>query len=111
MWKSNIKGTSRLPTSVEVTMGQKQPENVEYFSCLGGIIANDARCLRKIKSRVATAKAAFRKNRAHFTSKLDLNLRNKPANFYIWSIAMCGAETWTLGKAYQKYVGSFEMWC
>jgi hypothetical protein len=24
---------------------------------------------------------------------------------------LCGAETWTLGKVDQKYLGSFEMWC
>jgi hypothetical protein len=24
---------------------------------------------------------------------------------------VCGAEIWTPGKAGQKYVGSFEMWC
>jgi hypothetical protein len=30
---------------------------------------------------------------------------------YIWSIALYGAETWTLRKADQKYLQSFEMWC
>jgi len=24
---------------------------------------------------------------------------------------LCGAESWTLGKVDQKYLGSFEMWC
>jgi len=26
-------------------------------------------------------------------------------------MALYGAETWTLGAADQKYLGSFEMWC
>jgi len=30
---------------------------------------------------------------------------------YIWSIALYGAETWTLRAADQKYLESFEMWC
>jgi hypothetical protein len=30
---------------------------------------------------------------------------------YIWSIALYGAETWTLRKLDQKYLESFEMWC
>jgi len=30
---------------------------------------------------------------------------------YIWSIALYGAETWTLQKVDQKYLESFEMWC
>jgi hypothetical protein len=44
-------------------------------------------------------------------SKLNLNLRKFPVKCYIWSEAWCGAESWTLGKVDQKYLGSFEMWC
>ena len=29
---------------------------------------------------------------------------------YIWSTAICGAETWTLRAVDQKHLGSFEMW-
>ena len=42
------------------------------------------------------AKAAFSKKKTLFTSKLDLNLRKKLIKFYIWSVALYGAETWTL---------------
>ena len=38
-----------------------------------------------------------------YLCKLDLNLRNKLVKCYIWSTALYGAETWTLGK--------IEMWC
>jgi hypothetical protein len=55
------------------------------------------------------AKAAFKKKKALFTSKLDLNLRKKLVKCYIWGIALCGAEILTLGKLGQKYRGSFEM--
>jgi hypothetical protein len=57
------------------------------------------------------AKAAFNKKKNLFTSKLDLNLRKKLVKCYIWSIALYGAETWTLRKLDQKYLESFEMWC
>ena len=30
---------------------------------------------------------------------------------YIWSIALCGAETWTLRAVDQKHLESFEIWC
>jgi hypothetical protein len=46
-----------------------------------------------------------------FTSKLDLNLKKKLVKCYIWSIALYGAETWTLRKVDQKYLEGFEMWC
>jgi hypothetical protein len=50
-------------------------------------------------------------SRRLFTSKLNLSLRKKLVKCYIWSIALCGAETWTLGKIGQTYLESFEMWC
>jgi len=30
---------------------------------------------------------------------------------YIWSIALYGAETWTLRAVDQKHLKTFEMWC
>jgi hypothetical protein len=56
------------------------------------------------------AKAAFNKNRALFTSTLDLELTKKLVKCYIWSIAFHGAETWALQAADQKHLESFEMW-
>jgi hypothetical protein len=44
------------------------------------------------------AKAAFKKKKNLFTSKLDLTLKKKLAKCYIWSIAFCIAEILTLGK-------------
>jgi hypothetical protein len=75
------------------------------------MITNDARCTREIKSRIAMAKAEFNKKKNLFTSKLELNLRKKLVKCYTWSIALYGAETWTLRKVDQKYLESFQMWC
>ena len=46
-----------------------------------------------------------------FTSTLDLELRKKLVKCYVWSIALYGAETWTLRARDQKHLESFEMWC
>ena len=43
--------------------------------------------------------------------KLDLNLRKKLVKCYVWSVALYGAETWTLRATDQKRLESFEMWC
>ena len=72
---------------------------------------NDSSCTRRIKTRTVVAKTAFNRKKTLFTSKLDLNLRNKLVKCYIWSIALYGAETWKLRKVDQKYRRSFEMWC
>jgi hypothetical protein len=52
-------------------MIDKETENVAYFKYLGSIITNDARCTRETKSRISMAKAAFDKERALFTGKLN----------------------------------------
>ena len=88
---------------------QKQLENVESFKYLGSILTNDGRCTCEIESRIAMAKAAFNKKRALFTSTLGLKLRKKLAKYYIWIIALYGAETWTI-RAVER-LESFEMWC
>jgi len=56
------------------------------------------------------AKSAFSKKKTLFTSKLDLNLRKKLIKYYIWSMALYGAETWTLRAVDLQHLESFEMW-
>jgi len=60
--------------------------------------------------RTAMAKAAFSKKKTLFTRKLDLNLRKKLIKCYIWSMALYGAETWTLRAADQKYLEIRNTW-
>jgi hypothetical protein len=100
---------SRQPFTVKLMIDHKQLENVESFKYLGSILTNDGKYTCEIKSRIAMANAAF--NKALFTSKTDLELRKKLVKSYIWSIALYGAETWTLRAVDQKHLESFEMWC
>ena len=92
-------------------IAQKQLENMESFKYLGSILTNDGRCNCEIKCRIPMAKAAFNKNKGLFTSTLDLELRKKLVKCYIWSIALYGAESWTLRTVDQKHLESFKIWC
>ena len=94
--KCKVLRISRLPSPIQIMIDQKQMETVEYFNYYGSMITNDARCTREIKSRTATAEAAFNRKKTLFTSKIDLNLRKILVKCYIWSIALYGAGTWTL---------------
>jgi hypothetical protein len=40
-----------------------------------------------------------------------MELRKKLVKCYVWSIALYGAETWTLQAVDHKHLESFEMWC
>jgi len=88
-----------------------QLENVESFKYLCSMLTNEGRCTCEIKYRIAMAKAAFSKKRALFTSTVDWELRKNLVKCYIWSIALYGAETWTIRAVDQKQLESFEMWC
>ena len=57
------------------------------------------------------AKAALNKKRTLSTSTLDLESTKKLVKCYVWSVALYGAETWTLRAVDQKHLESFEMWC
>ena len=54
-------GVSRQPSPVQNTKDQKQPESVEYFNCLSSVVTSHARCTRVIKTRIARAIVAFKK--------------------------------------------------
>jgi len=79
----------------------------ESFKYLGSMLRNDGRCTCEIKSRFVMEKATFTKKRALFTSTLDLNLRKKLKECYVWSIALYDAETWTIRAVDQKHLESF----
>jgi hypothetical protein len=49
---------SRQLSPIQIMMHQKQPGNVQYFSCLGSMTTNDARYTSEIKSKTVRGKAA-----------------------------------------------------
>jgi len=75
---------------------------------LGSAITNDARFTREIKSRIAMADAVFNEM-ALFTSRMDLNLRNKLTKRFVWNIVLRDGEYWTLRKLRKEYPESFEI--
>jgi hypothetical protein len=109
--KTKVMSISRQPSPVKIIINQKQLENVECFKYLGSILTNDGRYTCEIKYRIPMAKAAFNKKRNLFTGTLDLELRKKLVKCYVWSIALYGAETWTLRAVDQKHLESSETWC
>ena len=71
------------------------------------MITNDAKCAREIESKTDMAKTTFSKKQALFTSKLNVHLRKKLVKCFIWSTALCGAETGILWKRDDEITGKF----
>ena len=80
---------------------------MKCFKYLGSMLTNDGRYTCEIKSRIVVEKAVFNKKKTFFTTKLDLNLRKKLVKCYTWSMALYGAEKWTLRAADKKIPGKF----
>jgi hypothetical protein len=77
---------------------------------LSSLIENGAACTHEIISRIALVKAVNKKE-ALFTSIMELIVIKRLVKFWIWSIALFGAETWTRLNVDEKYRESFEMCC
>ncbi|GFG29807.1 hypothetical protein Cfor_00237 [Coptotermes formosanus] len=86
--KAKAMGISSQQSRLKIMIGQKQPENMD---CHG--------------------KSSIQQAGEPINQQTGFNVRKKLVKCYIWSTALCGAETWTLRKVYQKYLRSFEMWC
>jgi len=62
------------------------------------MITKDVRCEHGMKSRIAHGKSGTQQEEDCFHQQIGLKLRQKLVECYVWSITLCGAETWTLGK-------------
>ena len=90
--KTEVMRNSRQPFRIQIVIDQKQPENVDCYKHFGSMVTNDAKCTREIKPSISVAKAAFKRNLIIFTSKLDLNLRKKSLDRYIWNTVLYSFE-------------------
>ena len=45
------------------------------------------------------------------SNNISLETEKKLIKICIWSVALCGSETWTLGKNEGRVVNAFETWC
>jgi hypothetical protein len=68
--KTNVMRNPRQPSTIQFMVGKKQQENVKYFNYEVSVIAYDARCTRKIKSRTVIKKAAFRQEEESVHQKI-----------------------------------------
>ena len=79
---------------------------------MGVKITEDGRSTQEVKERIAMAKQAYIAKRKLFDNKaLTYALRKRLVKTYVWSIALYGAETWTVGRDEMRRMEALEMWC
>ena len=100
----------RQGAPVRTTIEGRNLEEVDNFKYLGSLLTNDGRCSKEIRTRIAMGKAAFEKEKRLLTGNLNRTLKKRLVKSLIWSVALYGAETWTIKTADKRKLESFEMW-
>ena len=112
----NIKKTKIMRISksdarkFEIKVNGQCLEQVSQFKYLGSTITEDGRCQKEVRIRIATAKEAFNKRKCLLSRKMNRQLKKRIIKSLIWSVALYGAETWTLAKGDISRLEAFEMW-
>jgi hypothetical protein len=102
--------SSRHPFPVWFMINEKQLENSEYFKYLCGALSNGARCTREIKSFITIKKRHSTRRKVLSPVIWIQTFVKKVVKRNVWRIDFCGADTWALRTADQKFLGSFEIW-
>ena len=95
--------------------GKQLPQNileqVRSFNYLGSLFSSDARYEQKIRRRIRIAKSSFTSMNKVLTSRnIDMAVRIRVIECYVWSTLLYGCEAWTLSSVLMKKREAFETW-
>ncbi len=86
-------------------------EMVKDYKYLGTWVTSDGRCIEEVKRRIGKAKNEFWSCKEFLRSDINLQLKKKLLDTYIFSVISYGSETWTYNKDIKSRIEAFEMWC
>ncbi|KAI5734139.1 hypothetical protein M8J77_003012 [Diaphorina citri] len=108
MRKTEIMACTKETEAVNILVNRKPIKQTKTFKYLGSTITENAKSTTDVKQRIAQAKVAFLKKKTLLCSNnININIRKT----LVWSVALYGSETWTIGKREQDRIEAFEMWC
>ena len=94
-----------------IKMDDNALKQVSKFKYLGSIITEDRKNQEYIIQRIKEAKVMFNnKKQLLCSNNLSLEMKKKLIKSCIWSVALYGSETWTLGKNEERITNAFETW-
>ena len=86
-------------------------EQVNKYKYLGTLIAADARCIQKIRRRIAIARKSFWELKELMKSNVNMKTKKILINACIFSLLTYGCEAWTIGREAARRINAFEIWC
>ena len=87
-------------------------ETVTYFIFLGSNITADGDCSHKIKRCLFLGRKVMTKF-GSILKRRDITLLTKfcLVKAIVFSVVMCGCESWTIKKAEYQRTDAFKLWC
>jgi len=109
--KTKILICSKQQIYANITLDGIPLEAVQSFTYLGSKITSDGKSHTDIVCGIAQAKQSYYKRRNLFTSnRISLDTRKTLTKSFVWSVALYGAETWTIMKADKAKIEAFKVW-
>ena len=96
---------------IHITMDDNTLKQVPKFKYLGSIITEDGKNKKDIMQRIEAKVMFNNKKQLLCSNNFSLEMKKKLTKSCIWSVALYGSETWTLGKNEERAVNAFETWC
>jgi len=98
--------------NINIKMDDYALKQVSTFKYLDSTITEDGKNKEDIMQRIREAKVMFNnKKQLLLSNNLSLEMKRALINSCIWSVALYGSETWTLGKNEERVINAFETRC
>ena len=98
--------------SSPITSWQIDGETVADFIFGGSKITADGDCSHGLKRRLVLGRKVMTNVDSILKSRdITLSTKVRLAKAMVFSVVMCGCESWTIKKAERRRIDAFELWC
>jgi hypothetical protein len=103
---------SKNPENINIVMDDDAVSQLPKFKYFVSIFTEDGESKEEAIIRIKEAKVMFNnKNQLLCSNNLSWEIKKRLISSCIWSVAVYGSETWTLGQHEQKVVSAFGTLC
>jgi hypothetical protein len=103
--------SKEFQTKCNIIIDNVPLQQVEGYKYLGSYITDDGRNEKEIRMRTGTAEEAFWKMKELMRRDLNIEVKKKLIQCYIFPLLTYGCETWTMNRKIMKKITAFELWC
>jgi hypothetical protein len=112
--KINISKSIRLNSNIkeQVKIDGKNIEDVDTFTCLGGVATSKGGCDENISNRLCKAKTQFRRLKKIWSSScFSIQTKIESFNSLVMSVLTYGSETWKTTEGDKKKLDTLQNRC